>query len=266
MERPLRQHLGALAVLLFHAFMLIQAAPGFDFMNRNDYDEEDEKAEAIKSHGELVGQVVIALYAFNREYRRPVVDKLKNVERLFRIAQDWNLYRDGPSRVRRLEVSIDGELMHRSADPAYTWLNPQLRNRRLRPVLENAARKENISNWPGVMRFLVGEALKIRPDAKEVKVEATWSRFPGEEPTVHHAWLAAAPDWEPGKVAARKVEQENSKGKGRGKEKVGGTRDLMKKLRERSAGKRGDDRAGEASDDELPEDDEAMDDALEENE
>lgn len=194
--RPISRHLGAILVTLMMAFMGIMGTPGMDYMNTDHYNDDEEKAQIIEKRP-VWGPVVVGLYAVNRELRRPLMEKLKILERPLRIAQDWNLYRDGPSRVRRLNIYVDGELKHRSADPEYTWLNPQLRNRHIRPVLENAARKPSIPNWPGIMRFLVVMAIEDFPGATEVRVESTWSRFPGNKPEFQHGFVATAPDWKP---------------------------------------------------------------------
>lgn len=206
---PPRAHLGALVVLLAHVFLFTMGAPGFDYMSVGDYDSAEEEAEIIDEHP-LWGRVVVALYALNREVRRPLMTHLKPIERSFRIAQDWNLYRDGPSRVRRLEVYVDGELKHRSADPDYTWLNPQLRNRKIRPALENAARKASTPNWPGIVRYIAQQAREDFPGAQQVEVHATWSMFPGTTPEFHHGYKTAAPDWavEPLTMTEFKARQE----------------------------------------------------------
>ena len=132
--------------------MFIMGTPGMDFME-NSYKDEKSKAEILEEHP-IWGQVIIALYAVNREIRRPIFEVLQPLERPLGIRQDWGLFRDGPSRVRRLEIYVDGELKHRSADPDYPWLNPQLRNRRMRSLVEEAVRKLDPAAWSGLVRFV----------------------------------------------------------------------------------------------------------------
>jgi len=194
--RPIYQHIGAVMVFLMYGFMGIMGTPGMDYMNSGHYDEPEEKADLLEAHP-LTGYPVIALYAVNREVRRPMMEYIKYLERPFRLAQDWNLYRDGPSRVRRLNIYVDGDLKHRSADNEHGWLDPQLRNRHIRPALENAARKSSIPNWPGIMRYLSDRAQEDFPGCTELRVESTWSRFPGTDPSFKHGYVASAPDWEP---------------------------------------------------------------------
>ncbi len=196
--------LRALLVLLAHAFLLIMGAPGFDFMNVKDYVTEEQRAEIIGEHP-IWGRVVVALYAVNRELRRPLMEQLRPIERSFRIAQDWNLYRDGPSRVRRLEIAVDGALKYRSADPNYTWLEPQLRNRKLRPALENAARRSDAPNWPGIVRYIAQRAREDFPGVQRIEVLATWSPYPGTSPSPHHGYRAQAPDWEVRPIPAEEL-------------------------------------------------------------
>lgn len=193
--RPIRQHVGAVLIVLMYAFMGIMGTPGMDYMNIDHYDEADEKTELLEQRP-FWGHVMIALYTVNRELRRPLMEHIKPLERPFRLAQDWNLYRDGPSRVRRLNIYVDGDLKHRSADNEHGWLDPQLRNRHIRPALENAARKPVIPNWPGIVRFLAERAQEDFPGCEEVRVESTWSRFPGNNPEFKHGYIARAPDWE----------------------------------------------------------------------
>ncbi len=200
-----RAQLRALLVLLAHAFLLIMGAPGFDFMNVKDYATAEQRAAIIGEHP-IWGRVVVALYAVNRELRRPLMAQLKPIERSFRIAQDWNLYRDGPSRVRRLEIYVDGALVYRSADPDYTWLEPQLRNRKLRPALENAARRSDTPNWPGIVRYLARRARADFPGAQRVEVLATWSPYPGTDPSPHHGYRVQAPDWELEAIPAEELQ------------------------------------------------------------
>ena len=188
----------AAAVLLALAFMFTMGTPGFDFMG-DDYNDPASKA-AIREEYPIWGRVVIALYRLNREVRWPIMRAIRPLERPLRVTQDWNLFRDGPSRVRRLEIYVDGELRHRSADPGRAWLSPQLRNRHIRPLCEAAARKPDAPDWPGLVRLVAEHAQADFPGAREVVVLATSSRFPGVDPEVRHGWRAVAPDWTPERI------------------------------------------------------------------
>ena len=138
---------------------------------------------------------MIALLALNHTLRVPLADMFSPLQRPFRISQEWNLYRDGPNEVRRLEIWVDGSLVYRSIDPNATWLQPQLRNRRLRPVVETTVMSRNSLNWRGLGRYIVASARAAFPTATTVELRCLAGPFPGEDLTLHHSYLAAAPDW-----------------------------------------------------------------------
>ncbi len=165
-------------MLLVGSWIFLLATPGLDFLGTRD-------------------QGVIA--DFNRTVRVPLIRPLEPIQKPFRIAQNWSLYRDGPARVRRLEVRIDGELRYRSLDSEHAWLAPQLRSRRLRPVVESSCRYTNnkAKNWRGLTRFIAERALEAWPEATQVELTCTVSPFPGEDPEPTHRMDALAPDWQP---------------------------------------------------------------------
>jgi len=189
--------------VLFAFFMaFIEGTPGFDYMKRSDLNDDEEKQALIDEVGELPGRIGIALYALNREVRRPLSDPLHQLERPFRLSADWNLYRDGPSKVRRLEILIDGRAIYRSQDDELTWLRPQLRNRRLRPILENMARTDKVKNWRGVVRYVAARAREDFPDCTRIEIRALHGRHPGKRMWKRHSWVAGAPKWEPRAISA----------------------------------------------------------------
>lgn len=191
------RHLKALLILAAFAVPGILGTPGLDFQKWREFDAPDEQARARAQLGPLWGEVAIAIATFNGKVRHPVYTRIEGIQPPFRARQSWHLYRDGPSKVRRLEILVDGQLVHRSADPTYRWRDAQMRNRHMRPVLENVARKRDTPNWRGVMRWIVAEVRKDWPEAQVVKVVATSSPFPGTQPTESHFYLARAPEWVP---------------------------------------------------------------------
>ena len=195
---PRRKQFAAAAVLVSAGFMLTMGMPGMDFMG-DDYDDAESRAEILEEHP-VWGRVVITLHTINRDLRRPVMRVLQPLEQPLRITQDWNLFRDGPGRVRRLEIYVDETLRHRSADPEFTWLNAQLRNRHIRPLCEKAAREGDAVDWPGLVRFVAARARAEFPDAREVWVLASSSRFPGDNPKLRHGWRARSPAWIPERI------------------------------------------------------------------
>ncbi|MCB9777575.1 MAG: hypothetical protein H6742_03340 [Alphaproteobacteria bacterium] len=189
------KHLKALLVLFAGFLMLVLGTPGLDYQKWGRHDSPDEQADTIEDYGPVWGNVIIGISLFNKHVRRPVYQRFEDIQRPFRIRQSWHLYRDGPSRVRRLNVYVDGTLVHRSADDGYGWNDPVLRNRHVRPVAENVARKKGTPNWRGFTRWIVTEAREDFPDCHEVRIEATSARFPGTDESVHHYYIATAPDW-----------------------------------------------------------------------
>lgn len=191
------KHIKALLVLYLHFLLLLLGTPALDFQRPSDFDSTEEIDAVRDQVGEPWTSLLLWTVAFNRDVRGPVYELFADVQRPFRIRQSWHLYRDGPKRVRRLEIRVDGTLVHRSSDDAYAWREQQLRNRRLRPVAEAVAGKTGSPNWRGLVRWIVQEARLDFPEAQEVTVTATEARFPGTDATVDHSYVARAPDWVP---------------------------------------------------------------------
>lgn len=186
----------ALLLVVVWFVLLLLGTPGLDGMRRSELRSSEDKAELIEQIGEFWGGVGIGIADFNRDVRLPPHDALHILEQPIRGAQNWALYRDGPNRVRRLEVYVDGDLKHRSADRDYDWLSPQLRMRRVRPMVETTTMSTLAQNWEGLSRFIVQEAVAEWPDAEHVELKAMWVPFPDvAEPTMHHHIVAVAPDW-----------------------------------------------------------------------
>ncbi|MCP4809005.1 MAG: hypothetical protein GY913_15905 [Proteobacteria bacterium] len=192
----MKDHLRAVAVLLLCAFMLFQGTPGIDSMGSRELKDADDIAEVEAVIGPLWTGIAVGIADWNREHRLPLHKKLHVLEQPIRGAQNWGLYRDGPGKIRRMEIWVDGELKHRSADDEYTWLNAQLRMRRVRPMVETTTIGREAQNWRGLSRFICERAAE-ELGAETVEIRATEQKFPGTGPvTVHHKILAAAPEWE----------------------------------------------------------------------
>lgn len=181
--------------LLAHAVVWILATPGIDFLGINDYRTPASQSALIKDVGRVPAQLLFGLAAFNRNIRIPLVDLLAPLQRPFRISQEWSLYRDGPAQYRTLEVWIDEELRFRTADPEHAWRASQLRNRRIRAMVESTAQKKNAPNWRGLSRFIVSSAREDFPDAQKVEMRAMVGPFPGTELKLSHSVTASAPGW-----------------------------------------------------------------------
>ena len=182
------RHLRAIAVLLVGLWLLLLGTPGLDFIQNNRFEKPQDRAR----------DPVMTVFADINRVRVDLIRPLEPPQRPFRIAQSWSLYRDGPAQVRRLEVYVDGELRHRSLDDEADWLNPVLRARRIRPVVESTCRYDNhkARNWKGLTR-LIGERAAEDFGATHVELVCTKARFPGADAEVAHRMEARAPEWTP---------------------------------------------------------------------
>lgn len=190
-------HLRALLILLTGAFIAILGTPGLDFIKAGDLNTPKEKQEAIRRYGHPWADIGIAIAAFNREIRLPIARKIEPLQRYPRISQNWSLYRDGPGKLRRMEIYLDGELRYRSVDPDHRWLGPQLRSRRVRPVVESTTLQFESQNWQGLARFVIEAARRDFPGVKRVELVATEGAFGQEKLKPRFAIIATDPDWQP---------------------------------------------------------------------
>lgn len=188
-------HVRAASILALWALLALLGTPGLDFLGEGTLSSAADQEMWRKRSVEPWTTAGLLLTKVNREVREPVVDKLAPLQRPFRVSQEWSLYRDGPSKVRRLEVRLDGELVHRSADPAHPWLADVLRNRRIRPVVESTCTSTRGANWRGLGRLVVERARADRPGLKKVELTCTVAEFPGHDATVHHRYVATDPSW-----------------------------------------------------------------------
>lgn len=131
-----------------------------------------------------------------QELRWPLARRLLPLQRVFRIRQNWHLYRGGPRRVRHIEIHVDGELVHRTHDPDHAWRAAQLRYRRIRPMQHTLVGDDDAANWRGLTRWVVGQVLETRPDAQEVRISALWRGHQQAAARVVHGRVARAPGWE----------------------------------------------------------------------
>jgi hypothetical protein len=169
------QNTRAAAVLAVMALLFLVGTPGLDHLGSR---------LSIKERARL-----------NKTIRAPVKKHLGGFQPLFRVRQSWNLYRDGPRKVYRLEIRVDGEPVYRSEDPVLTWLQPQLRNRRLRPVVESTTKKNKSGNWRGLSRYVVQQARAEWPEATKVELVALKRRRSATRLKSSHRITSTAPDW-----------------------------------------------------------------------
>lgn len=192
----------ATLLLVVHVLFWVLGTPGLDFMKATQFQSPAERERALESVPEPVAELAFAIADWNRATRVPLVKAAAPVQRPFRVAQEWHLYRDGPGKLQRLEIYVDDRLVHRSADADADWLTPQLRSRRIRPMVESTAQSRTAQNWRGLSRWIVSRVRQDWPEATRVELRSTISEFPRPnaptpEVSLHHAIVAAAPDWQP---------------------------------------------------------------------
>lgn len=190
-------HARAALLLMIHALFWLLGTPGLDFLPVKIYTIAKDRNELVERVSLPVAKVAFAIADFNREIRTPLADSLGAVQRPFRISQQWHLYRDGPGKLERMEIYLDDALVYRSVDSEYRWLEPQLRNRRVRPMVESTVQRRRSPNWEGLSRFIVSKALAERPDVKKVELRCLHGSFPGHDLKEDHSVVATAPDWKP---------------------------------------------------------------------
>ena len=185
------------SLLLVYFLIALHGCPGLDYLGERDFVSQQSRDRLRRQMPEIGVQASIAVGAFNRRVRLPIVHKTAWVQKPFRVAQTWNLYRDGPGRVNRLEIWVDGALVHRTADSEHDWLEPQLRSRRIRPMVESTARRKNSKNWKGLSRFIADRAVRDFPGAEVIEIRSRQSRYTGGTESTKHRIVMQGPSWEP---------------------------------------------------------------------
>jgi hypothetical protein len=186
---------GSLLVVYF--LIALHGCPGLDYLGPRDFVSEKSQRELREQMPEIGARLAIAFGTFNRKVRLPIVKKTDWVQKPFRLAQTWNLYRDGPGRRNYLEIRVDDVLVHRTSDSEFDWLTPQLRSRRIRPMVESTARSKNSKNWKGLTRFVVTQALQDFPEAQKIVLQSVQMPFLNTKRKARHAIVATAPEWTP---------------------------------------------------------------------
>ncbi|HMU81122.1 MAG TPA: hypothetical protein PKC57_12760, partial [Microthrixaceae bacterium] len=131
----------AALLLGVHLLFWVLGTPGLDLMTTMQYLTPQNREKLSQQVPAPVATAIFDLAMFNRAVRLPVVELFAPIQKPFRIAQSWHLYKDGPAKLQRLEIFVDDQLVHRSVDPGHAWLEPQLRYRRVRPMVESTVTK-----------------------------------------------------------------------------------------------------------------------------
>lgn len=192
-------HVKALFILLVYSTIFIVGTPGLDFLSPDPYPAK-RQAQFRQRYGRVLTALGLGLVDLNRTVRRPLAKKIGDFQTVFRIRQSWHLYRDGPHAIRRLEIRVDGHSVYRTNHDRQNWLEPQLKSRRLRPMVEMTTKKFNSANWRGLSRYIVAQARIEWPDAQQVELVALSGPRPGTNLKTTHRITAKAPDWVPEKT------------------------------------------------------------------
>jgi hypothetical protein len=185
----------AICILVAHAVLLLLGTPGLDFLPPNYLQSERAQKSMETRHGAVKSTLAIAAADLNR-MRLPIEDSIGQIQPIFRIAQSWHLYRDGPRQIHKLEIRVDGVPVYRTLDPQLTWLKPVLRNRRIRPVAESVTIKPKAGNRKGLGRLIVDQARDDFPKIRQVEIISLYGTRPGEKLRAHHRMIANAPEWD----------------------------------------------------------------------
>ena len=189
-------HARAGAVGVVWALLLLLGAPGLDQIAPDALGTAEERTAYTRRMPAWTLPVADGVVTVNREVRRPLARAFDAVQRPFRIKQAWGLYSDGEHRCKRLEILVDGALVHRTKDPTHAWLADTLSAPPIRPIVDGTAGKsDGGANWRGLMRLVGRAAERDFPGAREVTLRAMWGPYPTCVTTEHHTFTATAPFW-----------------------------------------------------------------------
>ena len=167
----------AISILLAHLLLLILGMPGLDFLPPTYLQSKQAQTAMKQTHGELTTQIASAASDLNR-HRLNLENSIGKIQPIFRVSQSWHLYRDGPRSIRKLEIQVDGVPVYRTLDSKLDWMEPILRNRRIRPVVESLVSKPKAANRKGLGRFIVDRARADFPKIRRVDIISMSGRRP----------------------------------------------------------------------------------------
>ncbi len=193
------QHFKPIVLLLVYTTLLLVGTPGLDFLKRESFSEQQLNRFRDR-YGSVLTGIGIGFNEFNIQVRHPIVKRIGSFQTVFRIRQAWHLYRDGSHATRRLNIRVDDQLVYRTNDPDFNWLEPQLRSRRLRPMVEMTTKNFKSANWLGLSRYVVEQARERWPEARRVELLARSGKRPGTKMKTTHRITARAPNWTPEKT------------------------------------------------------------------
>lgn len=194
----IRDHLTGLGAFAVLFFLVVMGCPGISELAPGASKKPGLRKLVNRRAGPVAADLVHGIAVVNDAVRVPFSSRLRKVERVFRIRQEWHLYGGGARRVKRLEILVDGEKVYRMGDPDLDWNGELFDLRRIRPMAQSVTTKDSAFNWKGFGRFVVNEARRDFPGAQEVRIHGVfrpWDAAPEDEHVVHGR-VARAPDWQ----------------------------------------------------------------------
>ena len=184
----------AIAILSAYLFLLILGMPGLDFLPPGNLQSERAQKEFRQQYGAVRAHFAVVASDLNR-VRLKAENSIGKLQPVFRIAQSWHLFRDGPRAIRKLEIQVDRVPVYRTLDPNLTWMQPILRNRRIRPVVESFVGKPKAVNRWGLARLIVDRARADFPKIQRVDIVTMSGPLPGDDLRRQLRFVAKAPEW-----------------------------------------------------------------------
>ena len=184
----------ALSIAAAYLALLVLGMPGLDFLPPSYLKAEHARERMSIRHGPFLTELAVLAGDLNR-VRLNAEKTLGKIQPVFRIAQSWHLFRDGPGPIRRLEIQVDRVPVYRTLDPDLDWMEPVLRSRRIRPVVESMVSKPRAVNRWGLARLIVERARRDFPRVQRVEITALSGPRPGHDLERRHRLVAEAPEW-----------------------------------------------------------------------
>lgn len=168
----------AVCLLLVYAALGVLATPGFDAPGA--WTTEAGEVEVRATRAAPLADVIVAAASFNRAIRLPLVRALQPLEVPLALEQSWALFASGPARFETLSIRVDGDEVYRTQRPG-RWSAPELRERRVRPLVDNWVDGAASTTDGPLVWWLCGKVSAAFPDGETIEILGLWGPFPGDE-------------------------------------------------------------------------------------
>lgn len=189
-----RQHAAALFSLLGIFWLAFLGDPVFKRADLDLLDEGKAYRKVEKQYGPVVANASWAGAWIRQHVRKPIEGALRWTTEPLRLQQGYGVYPDGGRSMKVLDIRLDGELVHRSGSDELVWIEPQLRFRKLRPlVFKFMADRKKRRFQPGIVRYI--GAMAEREGAERVDLVVHTGPYPGEELEPNEWASLSPPNW-----------------------------------------------------------------------